>query len=231
MLTVIAGKSGEATIEVKRSRFIAHISHTTSVEEARSLIQDRRAAYPDARHHCSAFILESAGATPHTHSSDDGEPSGTAGFPILEVLLGADLVNVTAVVTRYFGGTLLGTGGLVRAYSGATQAALATTPLARLSTVPHYRADISPAVAGRVEAEIRRRGWTVLDSDWGSSVKIDFTVPTSEAPSVDSTLAALTKGECLLSRLADLRLEVPLISDSRDRRPFPDHFSIVSSRP
>lgn len=110
--------------EVKRSRFITWIDRAGSEDGARALIHAAREAYPDARHHCSAFVLHVEGAQPIERSSDDGEPSGTAGRPMLEVLKGSGMFDVAAVVIRYFGGTKLGTGGLVSAYTEAVADAL-----------------------------------------------------------------------------------------------------------
>ena len=107
---------GGGEIVEKKSRFIARVQATESEEEAAAFIEAEKKRYWDARHHCYAYILGEQGQT--VRYSDDGEPSGTAGRPILEVLTGSGVRNVTLVVTRYFGGTLLGTGGLVRAYSG-----------------------------------------------------------------------------------------------------------------
>lgn len=118
----IVYKGGEGEIVEKKSRFIAHVRRTDTVEEAEAFIAECKKKYWDARHNCSAFVIGTTGQ--NLRSSDDGEPSGTAGKPILEVLMGEQLCNVTVVVTRYFGGTLLGTGGLVRAYQKATKEAL-----------------------------------------------------------------------------------------------------------
>lgn len=112
---------GTGTYEEKRSRFIGEIWPVTGEEEAKAQITAVRKKYPDARHHCWAWILPDGAF----RWSDDGEPGGTAGAPMLEVLRGASLCGVLCVVTRYFGGTLLGSGGLVRAYSRATSLALA----------------------------------------------------------------------------------------------------------
>ena len=111
LLTPSARLSHE--IEVKKSRFLALVARVSTPAEAREVVNERKAAMPDARHHCAAFVVSADGAQPFSHSSDDGEPSGTAGRPMLDVLAGSKLVDVVAVVTRYFGGTLLGTGGLV----------------------------------------------------------------------------------------------------------------------
>ena len=120
-------RGGEATIEEKKSRFIAHISPVADEKEAAEFINGIKKKYWDARHNCSAFIIGNNRNI--MRSSDDGEPSGTAGKPMLEVLLGENLTDVAAVVTRYFGGILLGTGGLIRAYTRAVKEALAECAL------------------------------------------------------------------------------------------------------
>ena len=113
-----------AETEVKRSRFIACAARVPDEDAARAFLAEIRAEFADARHHCSAYILHVDGANPVERSSDDGEPAGTAGQPMLEVLRGSGLQDVAVVVVRYFGGVKLGTGGLVRAYQDATRAVL-----------------------------------------------------------------------------------------------------------
>ncbi len=112
-------KGGEGEIVEKKSRFIATLRPIASEEEAAQFLAEIRKKYWDARHHCSAFVLGERGDL--TRCSDDGEPSGTAGRPMLDVLTGEGLTGCMAVVTRYFGGTLLDTGGQVRAYGGAVR--------------------------------------------------------------------------------------------------------------
>ena len=112
-------KEGEAEISEKKSRFIAHIAPAQTEEEAQDFVEKIKKQYWDARHNCWAYSIGEK--QPALRCSDDGEPSGTAGKPMLEVLTGQELHNVVAVVTRYFGGTLLGTGGLIRAYTKSTQ--------------------------------------------------------------------------------------------------------------
>ena len=106
------GFQARTETEVKRSRFLATLARADDEQQARDVIALVKAEFPDARHHCQAFIVDVPDAQPIERSSDDGEPAGTAGMPMLETLRGAGLGNVVAVVTRYFGGTLLGTGGL-----------------------------------------------------------------------------------------------------------------------
>ena len=128
-----AGITTTGELEVKRSRFITLIRRVSSEDEARAFIQATRAEYPDARHHCSAFIYAVEGAHPVERSSDDGEPSGTAGQPMLDVLRGSGMLDIAAVVVRYFGGVKLGTGGLVRVFGCGVAGAARGAPRASAS--------------------------------------------------------------------------------------------------
>src|SRR5690606_19439535 len=119
------GARVDAEIEVKRSRFLCRLVRVETEEAVRGVIDSARREHYGARHHCSAFVLGTASAPDQVRrSNDDGEPSGTAGRPMLEVLSGRGLIDTVAVVTRYFGGTMLGAGGLARAYSDAVSAAI-----------------------------------------------------------------------------------------------------------
>ena len=111
--TLASGTLLTHEIEIKRSRFITTLARTDTPEEARALIDAVKSEHPQARHNCSAYLIDPPDAAPLQHSSDDGEPSGTAGTPMLEALRASDTWNATTVVTRYFGGILLGGGGLV----------------------------------------------------------------------------------------------------------------------
>jgi uncharacterized YigZ family protein len=119
--TLAASRSGE--LVERKSRFLAHLAPVSTVQESDDVLRRIRTAHPQARHHCSALVLNDGadGSVPLHRSSDDGEPSGTAGIPILQALVHADLVDTLAVVTRYFGGVKLGAGGLVRAYTAAVE--------------------------------------------------------------------------------------------------------------
>ncbi len=115
--------------EIRRSRFITTLAHAPTVEDARAVIADVSREFGDASHNCWAYVVGPPGNTAQVGMSDDGEPHGTAGRPMLTVLLHSGVGEIVAVVTRYFGGTLLGKGGLVKAYSGGVQYALETLPL------------------------------------------------------------------------------------------------------
>lgn len=163
-LTLSSRTDRVAAIEIKRSRFLAVVRRVGDEHAARALVADLRKQHHDARHHCSAFIL---GPTPSIErSNDDGEPAGTAGGPMLDVLRGRELSDVAAVVVRWFGGTLLGAGGLVRAYGDAVAAALDGAPLVRRAQDDLFDLSVSHADAGKVESDLRARGVGVLGVDY-----------------------------------------------------------------
>lgn len=206
--TIRSGTLIEHEIEIKRSRFLTTLARTDSPEEARALIDAVKAEHPQARHNCSAYMIRVEGRDPHQHSSDDGEPSGTAGTPMLEALRLAGVWNVTAVVTRYFGGILLGGGGLIRAYSSAVSEALAKAPRAHLKDLEVLEARLRPAEAGRIEAELRHGGAEVLSVDWGNEVRIRIGVNPGERRSFDALLARASSGVAQFRMVAARRVEV-----------------------
>ncbi|MCG7273891.1 YigZ family protein [Corynebacterium afermentans] len=180
--------------EAKRSRFIGWIARATTEEEAREVINAAREEYPDARHHCSAFIVHQDAAQPIERSSDDGEPSGTAGKPMLEVLKGSGMQDVVAVAIRYFGGIKLGTGGLVSAYTESVADTLehvtrVTREVRELGTV-----DFAHAEAGRIESELRTAGIDIVDVEYGRAATYTLAFTPGERERVDALLAATTHG-------------------------------------
>jgi uncharacterized YigZ family protein len=151
-----------AEIEVTRSRFVADLAPAADADAAGEAVAAARREFHAARHHCSAWVLGPDGD--EVRASDDGEPAGTAGAPMLAVLRGAELTDVVAVVTRYFGGTLLGAGGLVRAYGDAVSAALAEVRRAPRRVVTHVEVRVGHAEAGRLE-HLLRHHVGALDGD------------------------------------------------------------------
>lgn len=192
--TIRSGTLLTHEIDIKRSRFIATIARTDSPQEAQAVIDAVKTDHPQARHNCSAYLIQVNGRNPHQHSSDDGEPAGTAGTPMLEALRGAGVWNVTAMVTRYFGGILLGAGGLVRAYSTAVSEALARAPRAELRALEVLETELSPTDAGRIEADLRHCGAQILDTQWASTVTLRIGTETSHVPFLQERLAQLTGG-------------------------------------
>jgi len=181
-----------ARIEVKRSVFLATAAPVSDEEGARTLVAELRREHHDARHHCSAYVLGPAGGTERAH--DDGEPAGTAGAPMLEVLRGAGLTDTVVVVTRWFGGTLLGAGGLVRAYGDAVREVLPVAGVRTRRRLDVLEVLLDPAEAGRVESGLRTRGVEVGPVTWADRVRLEVLVPGAEVASLEAWLAATTSG-------------------------------------
>ncbi|HEY0904331.1 MAG TPA: YigZ family protein [Marmoricola sp.] len=191
----IAGRA-TAEIVVSRSRFRCDLERVDDEMSARSVIEQARRSHYDARHHCSAFILGPDRAI--ERSSDDGEPPGTGGAPMLDVLRGRKLSDVVAVVTRWFGGTLLGTGGLTRAYADAVRAALDVTSLVQRVEQELCEVTVDLAAAGRLEHELRSRGTKVLKTDYTDVATLSLSVPAIAVPIAEEIVAELTEGEAQL---------------------------------
>ena len=177
-------------------------------EQARELIDAVKAEHPQARHNCSAYLIDPPDAAPLQHSSDDGEPSGTAGTPMLEALRASDTWNATAVVTRYFGGILLGGGGLVRAYSTSVSEAVARAPIAYLVGRDVLETQLNPADAGRIEAELRARGAAVIDTIWGADVTLRIAIDPGDRDSIDACLAQASSGVAKFRYVETRRIEL-----------------------
>ena len=204
--TLAAGTLLTHEIEIKRSRFITTLARTDTPEEARALIDAVKSEHPQARHNCSAYLIDPPDAAPLQHSSDDGEPSGTAGTPMLEALRASDTWNATAVVTRYFGGILLGGGGLVRAYSVSEAARRA--PIAFLVGRDVLTTRLSPADAGRIESELRARGATILDTQWAAEVTLTIGIDPAQRDSFDACLAQASSGVAKFRYVETRRVEL-----------------------
>ncbi len=181
-----------AEIEVKRSRFRCALVRVATEADARAVVEAARKEHWDARHHCSAFVLGPARDV--ERSSDDGEPAGTAGAPMLEVLRGAEVSDVVAVVTRWFGGTLLGAGGLVRAYSDAVRTGLDEAGLRQRRLLREVAVEVGHSDAGRVESELRTRGFAVLDTSYAAVVTLVLGVSPEAESDLLALLAELTSG-------------------------------------
>ncbi|MDD6208887.1 MAG: YigZ family protein [Clostridiales bacterium] len=186
-------EGGEGEIEEKKSRFIAHIMPVETEEEAVSYIEQVKKKYWDARHNCSAFVL--GDRQEYTRCSDDGEPSGTAGKPMLDVLLGQGLTNVVAVVTRYFGGTLLGTGGLVRAYQGAMLAGLehCVTGVQKEGMTMKVVTDYNGI--GKLQYICGKEAFSILDTQYSDHVEACLLIPDDKVDSFEKEWTEATSGK------------------------------------
>jgi uncharacterized YigZ family protein len=200
--TLAAGPDFRHELEIKRSRFITVLRRTDSEDGARALVAGLRREFHDARHHCSAFVL--GPDRDIQRSSDDGEPSGTAGIPMLEALIRretapgvTDLSDISAVVVRYFGGILLGAGGLVRAYSESVSAALELAPLVNRRRLRLCAVRVAHAAAGRLENDLRAAGYVMAETGYESqSTVLRLALPDSPDVLADAAerLAAMTAG-------------------------------------
>lgn len=172
-------RGGEGELVEKKSRFIATTRPVETEAEAMAFIEEMRKKYWDARHHCSAYVIGERGQT--ARCSDDGEPAQTAGRPMLDVLMGAEVRNICVVVTRYFGGTLLGTGGLVRAYSGAVQEGLKASVILEKHLGRKYVITTDYNGIGKIQYVAAQMGVTVLDTQYTDQVVLEIMVSVSQA--------------------------------------------------
>jgi uncharacterized YigZ family protein len=203
--TILGGVGArvEAEVAAKHSRFLCTIVRVETEAGARDEIDAARTARWSARHHCSAYVLGSTTDPDQVRrSNDDGEPSGTAGRPILDALNGRNLIDCVAVVSRYFGGTLLGTGGLIRAYAAAAAAAIDELEAASRLVVRRrrelYRLSLPHADAGRVEAELRVHGVLVLGTHYGDTAVVTLASEPSGGAALAALVAGITAGERML---------------------------------
>ena len=188
-------KGGTAETEVKKSRFIANLKPVESEEEAAAFIAEIKKKYWDARHNCQAFT--SGMNHELTRCSDDGEPSGTAGKPILEVISGSGIHNIVVVVTRYFGGTLLGTGGLVRAYTDATRAGIENSDI--VEKIPGRRVDIAMDYTdlGKLQYMLAQNEVLTEDTEYTDKVIIHALFPESDKEKLKKKITEATSGRVM----------------------------------
>ena len=194
-----------AEIVEKKSRFIANIFYVENVEMAEQKLIEIRKKYYDAKHNCFAYVIGANGE--QVKSSDDGEPQGTAGHPMLDILKGNELINCIAIVTRYFGGTLLGTGGLVRAYSDSLKAAIANAKLADIKNAYEVAFDVSYDDYGKIEkliqnynnSNVEQNSIYSLDKTFEDVVKLKYLIDIGIFEKFKNEITDLTKGKTVLA--------------------------------
>ena len=194
-----------AEIVEKKSRFIANAFYVENVEMAEQKLIEIRKKYYDAKHNCFAYVIGANGE--QVKSSDDGEPQGTAGHPMLDILKGNELINCIAIVTRYFGGTLLGTGGLVRAYSDSLKAAIANAKLADIKNAYEVAFDVSYDDYGKIEkliqnynnSNVEQNSIYSLDKTFEDVVKLKYLIDVGIFEKFKNEITDLTKGKTVLS--------------------------------
>lgn len=197
---IIPAGYGEAEYIDKKSRFIGQVQHVESVSEAMAFIESVRKKYADATHNVWAYVL----ADGQMRWSDDGEPGGTSGQPTLNVFRSALVCDVACVVTRYFGGTLLGSGGLVRAYSKAASMALEAAGRARMAEWRSIAVECTYAQYERVRRLLEGMGATDMDGSFGEFVTISALLPLDAAQAVSARLTDMTAGSARVAELGSV---------------------------
>lgn len=180
--------------EIKKSRFITYLAHTEGIDAAKDYIQSIKAQYPDARHHCWAFVAGRPDDSQQLGFSDDGEPTGTAGKPIMAQLLGSQLGEVTCVVVRYFGGIKLGTGGLVKAYGSGAQQALKLLPTEVKVPQKIFQLVCDYSLINSIEQLIAQVGGMVLHSEYNEVVSLRISIPATAEQEVNDKLRDMSRG-------------------------------------
>ena len=191
-------REGAGEIVEKKSRFIAEVYPVVSEEEAFAYLEKVKKRYWDARHHCWAYVI--GGNPVQERMSDDGEPAGTAGKPILEVIRGRELTDVFIVVTRYFGGTLLGTGGLVRAYTSAASEALCHTEI--ITRIHGFKLKITTDYTGlgKLQYLLGQKGLAILDTGYTDQVELYVLVPDDEEKALMKAVMESTNGQAVMEK-------------------------------
>ncbi len=194
----VVWQEGHGEYEEKKSHFIASVAPASTEQEAAAFIEAVKKKHYDARHNCHAFIIGRNKEL--TRCSDDGEPAGTAGKPMLEVLLKAEVTDVVAVVTRYFGGTLLGTGGLVRAYTQAVQKGLENAGIALMQYKEEMTLMLEYTEVGKVQHLLGAKGIQILRSDYTDKVEFDIRIPKEQEEAVEKALIEATAGRVTVKK-------------------------------
>ena len=191
---------------IKRSRFIASVGHTPGVEEAKAFIEQIKAEFEDARHNCWAYCAGAAGSTDRIGASDDGEPHGTAGRPMLTAVTHSGIGEVTVVVTRYFGGILLGTGGLVKAYQSSVKMALEGVPTRVRTKTKRIKFSVEHRFVNQVLRKIEAVNGRSLEKNFDMGADFDVEIPEDLAETFAKELEELTRGALLIEFVEEERL-------------------------
>lgn len=197
---------GLAETEIKKSRFLCHLKRVTSEEEAKAFIQGIKKEHWKANHNCSAYLIGEHSEI--QRSSDDGEPSGTAGVPMLEVLKKNDLINVCVVVTRYFGGIKLGAGGLIRAYSHAVSHGLQTVGLVMGKLQQEISLDLDYSLLGKLQNSLSET--TIKETIFAEKVTMICRVDEEQVENFEAEIIDLLQGQVTITRGATGYEEIPI---------------------
>ena len=210
---LIPTKDADAELIEKKSRFIGHIFRTETEEEALARLKEMRETYWDATHNVYAYVIKDG----PTRFSDDGEPGGTAGMPVLDVLQREGVYNVCCVVTRYFGGTLLGTGGLVRAYSRSAKLALDAAGLSQKRVWERVEIPCPYGLFEQVKNEIAAHDGMIQTTEFGAGVQIGAIFPAAGTEAFLRRLTDLSSGRVTAARAGQEYRDFP-VSSTQNRR-------------
>lgn len=191
---LIPAESVTVSEEIKKSRFITLVAHTAGVIAAKAFLEKIRSEHPDARHHCWAWVAGAPDDSQQLGFSDDGEPAGTAGKPMLAQLMGSGIGEITAVVVRYSGGIKLGTGGLVKAYGGGVQAALNQLPTVLKVPLTEYTLQCDYSQLAGIETLLKEYDGIVMQSDFQASVLLRVALPQAKFADFSVRLADFSRG-------------------------------------
>lgn len=202
---IVVKEGAEGIYEEKKSRFIAKVYKVENENEVSSYIEEARKKYWDARHNCYAYVIGNNNEI--TRCSDDGEPSGTAGKPILEVITRMGVHNCLIIVTRYFGGTLLGTGGLVRAYTDASVTALNNSQLATQVSGVRYIVTTDYNGSGKIQYAMASVNATIADTEYTDKVTMKIVIEKEREKLLVDTITEITNGRAVILKDCELPIE------------------------
>ena len=206
----VPARDSETEFTEKRSRFIGHLWRVETEEEAREKIAQMKAKYYDARHNCWCYLLREGGVTRY---SDDGEPQGTAGQPMLEVFRREGVENVCCVVTRYFGGVLLGTGGLLRAYTRSAKDALQEAGIAVVRQWAQTVVECPYPLLERMKQEISAAQGILGEIEYGAQVRIPALLPVDHWPAYQARITEVTAGKLQAEKLGETFQAAPVAGE------------------
>lgn len=186
------------TIDIKKSKFITYLHRTQDEQEAKDFLKAVKKEHPNANHHCTAMIIGNI-----VRSNDDGEPSQTAGHPMLDVLLHNQMQDILVIVVRYFGGIKLGTGGLVRAYSSSVQEALKQATLTQVTTLEEYQIQFSYDLIGKLDHYFRTQNIEIIEKEYDENVTYHFLVQSD----ISKDLMELTYGTIQIQFVQNIETE------------------------
>ena len=202
---IVPFETAESEFTEKRSRFISHIWRVETEEEARSRIEEMKKKYYDARHNCWCYLLHDG----PVRYSDDGEPQGTAGQPMLNVFQREEVTNVCCVVTRYFGGILLGAGGLTRAYAKGAKDALDAAGICRMSLWTEWEIPCTYPLFKRMKLTVESCGGVVRDAEYGADIVLHAAFPSGGAEQFAPRLTELSAGQLAMTAAGESFLPGP----------------------